>query len=60
MITTWEALEEPTPENYERAARNASLGVGHVWTNVRCPAYRSLAPADCACGERLIDFNGGY
>ncbi|HET6917235.1 MAG TPA: hypothetical protein VFH56_14170 [Acidimicrobiales bacterium] len=31
------------------AAKDASLGVGHVWTNVQCPAYRSLNPADCTC-----------
>ena len=32
------------------AAADASLGVGHVWTRVACPAYRSLNPADCTCG----------
>ena len=28
---------------------DASLGVGHVWTNIHCPAYKSYDPADCVC-----------
>ena len=32
-----------------QAAKDASLGVGHIWTATRCPAYRSLQPDDCAC-----------
>lgn len=31
--------------------RSAGMGVGHVWTNVQCPAYRSFVAADCKCGE---------
>lgn len=31
------------------AERDASLGVGHVWTATSCPAYRSLLPAECTC-----------
>lgn len=32
------------------AARDASLGVGHIWTAVQCPAYVSYVPRDCTCG----------
>ena len=28
---------------------DAGLGVGHVWTEVTCPAYASGNGADCAC-----------
>lgn len=42
---------QPTPEAWKRSGEDASLGVGHVWTNVRCPAYRSLEPSDCNCGK---------
>lgn len=35
--------------NMDRAARDATLGVGHVWTNTRCMAYRTHDPADCVC-----------
>lgn len=31
------------------AARDASLGVGHIWTAAHCPAYSTLRPADCTC-----------
>jgi len=30
-------------------ARHAHLHAGHVWTAVRCPAYRTLDGRDCAC-----------
>lgn len=38
---------EPTPDAWDNAANNAGLGVGHLWTNTRCPAYRtpSSSPA---------------
>lgn len=39
----------PTPQAWEAASRDASLGVGHVWTNVACPAYRTLNPDACVC-----------
>ncbi len=35
--------------NWELAGRDSTLGVGHVWTMTRCPAYRSVAPSDCIC-----------
>lgn len=38
-------------ENWDRAGNDAGLGVGHIWTNTRCPAYRSLDPSDCTCNE---------
>lgn len=38
-----------TTEHERLAAQDATLGVGHVWTNVRCPAYRSYNPAECTC-----------
>lgn len=34
---------------YDAAGKDASLGVGHVWTNTSCPAYRSYDPKDCTC-----------
>lgn len=37
-------------EHYDLASRDASLGVGHVWTKVECPAYQSYDPAHCRCG----------
>jgi len=40
---------EPTPEHYALASRDASLGVGHIWTAQACPAYRSYDPAQCTC-----------
>lgn len=39
------------PEHWHAAAVDASLGVGHVWTAVSCPAYRTLDGADCTCGK---------
>lgn len=31
---------------------DAGLGVGHIWTEVRCPAYRTLIGADCTCNQK--------
>lgn len=43
-------------KNQELAARDASLGVGHVWTNVMCPAYRDYDPVNCEClSDATID-----
>jgi len=36
-------------DRWDAAGSDARLGVGHVWTAVRCPAYRTLDPADCMC-----------
>jgi hypothetical protein len=36
-------------DDYERASKDATLGVGHIWTTVACPAYRTLVPSDCTC-----------
>lgn len=36
-------------EDYERADKDSSLGVGHIWTTVTCPAYLTLVPSDCTC-----------
>lgn len=35
------------------ASKKAGLGVGHVWTNTLCPAYRTLNGLDCTCGAGL-------
>lgn len=43
------APEGVTQENWDRADRDATLGVGHIWFEVRCPAYRTFVPADCTC-----------
>lgn len=45
----WIPPNEPTPEHYELATRDAGLGVGHVWTNIRCLAYTTYDPNDCTC-----------
>ena len=37
--------------HYNRAADDESLGVGHIWTNMACPAYRTLDPTDCECAS---------
>lgn len=29
---------------------SAGLEVGHIWTAVQCPAYRTQVGADCTCG----------
>lgn len=44
------APDDTTPDNWTMASKNARLGVDHDWTNVRCPAYRTLAGVDCTCG----------
>lgn len=31
------------------AEKDASLGVGHIWTEVRCRAYRTYNPRHCTC-----------
>lgn len=36
--------------HYGLASRYAGLNVGHIWTAVSCPAYRTLDGADCTCG----------
>lgn len=40
----------PTTEAWESAGKDASLGVGHIWTATLCPAYRTLEGIDCTCG----------
>lgn len=35
-----------------KRVEKASLGVGHVWYDTRCPAYASLKPKDCTCAKR--------
>lgn len=37
---------------YDAAGKDASLGVGHVWTNTSCPAYKSYDPKDCTCSTK--------
>lgn len=46
------ALESAFYTRQEAAGRDASLGVGHVWSNTRCPAYATYAPEDCTCTKR--------
>lgn len=36
-------------------SKDASLGVGHIWTATRCPAYRSLDPTDCTCRPWYVE-----
>jgi len=36
---------------WDLASKNAGLGVGHIWTETRCPAYRTFNPADCTCHQ---------
>lgn len=48
MTTAREGVKQ---EHWDRAGRDATLGVGHCWTNVYCPAYRTLDPDDCDCLE---------
>lgn len=35
------------------SASDASLGVGHIWTAVACPAYASGHSWECVCGSSL-------
>lgn len=44
-----ERMGIPSAELSELVTRDASLGVGHVWTSIRCPSYRSHNPIDCVC-----------
>jgi hypothetical protein len=37
---------------YDAAGKDASLGVGHIWTNTSCPAYKSYDPKDCICSTK--------
>lgn len=42
--------ESATGESFaDLAARDAGLGVKHIWTATGCPAYRTYDPADCTC-----------
>jgi hypothetical protein len=43
-------MTEPTPDHRALASRDAGLGVGHIWTELRCPAYASLDPNDDSSG----------
>lgn len=40
-----------TPSLWEAAGRDSRLGVDHVWTNTRCPAYLTLDGVDCNCSS---------
>lgn len=44
-----EVWPEATLAHAALAGRDASLGVGHVWMNMACPAYLTFNPADCIC-----------
>lgn len=35
---------------YKAAGHASGLGVDHIWTNMKCPAYRTFRPVDCDCG----------
>lgn len=37
-------------QGYHVGTSNAGLGVGHVWTEVKCPAYLTQRGLDCTCG----------
>jgi hypothetical protein len=45
-----ELWPEATYEHAMLADRDSTLGVGHLWTNVFCRAYRTFDPSDCTCG----------
>lgn len=38
----------------DAAGEDAGLGVGHVWTNTKCLAYRTYRGDDCACEGRAV------
>lgn len=40
---------EDCPKCQEVPSWHADLHVGHIWTNTRCPAYRSMDGAECDC-----------
>ncbi len=42
---------KPTEEHRALAAKNAGLGVGHIWTNTQCEAYWTYNPTDCRCRD---------
>jgi hypothetical protein len=45
--------DEAHPEGWQQHSHDdAGLGVGHVWTNTSCPAYRSQDGADCTCNNQ--------
>lgn len=48
------AREGVTEEHWELASKDASLGVGHLWTAVSCPAYASMDPAECVCRPGFV------
>lgn len=51
-LVEWGYLDPKNREALEQyAARDAGLGVGHIWTNTRCPAYTTYDPDDCTCKE---------
>jgi hypothetical protein len=37
---------------WDAAGENAALGVGHIWTNTKCPAYKTFDPNDCTCSSK--------
>lgn len=49
--STYENREacEACMARYNAAGHAADLGVGHIWTNVSCPAYSTFRPVDCDC-----------
>lgn len=51
---TWvmPAPEGVTQAHWDLGSRDASLGVGHVWTRMQCTAYRTYDPADCTCRRK--------
>lgn len=51
--SVWVGPIDPLPEHVALATRDASLGVGHVWTITECPAYRTLNPAHCDCDAKV-------
>lgn len=53
--------------NLELARRDAGLGVKHIWTNRKCPAYLTLTPEDCRCNayansirDRVLVINSDF
>lgn len=47
----WIYPDDVSPGAFASAGLDASLGVGHIWTAVSCPAYRTLDGADCTCNR---------
>lgn len=48
MTTAPKGIEQA---DWDAAGKDATLGVGHVWTRVECPAYQTFKPADCNCNS---------